>query len=73
MKNTDRYFIVTKIEWDTDDADALSDLPAIVNVSLLIEPDFSEDDIEDYLGDYLADQYGYCVNGFKYAETTEQK
>lgn len=73
MENTERYFIVTKIEWDTDDAESLSDLPAMVNICLLIEPDFSEDDIHDYLGDYLADNYGCCVYGFKYTETTEQE
>lgn len=57
-------FIVTDIEWDTDEEDV--DLPDNVEVIASYD-DFCDinDDVEvgDFLVDCLSDTYGWCVMG----------
>ena len=66
-------YIVTNIEWDISDTDTDTDeiasLPAWVNVSIAVNPNPTEDEIESSISDALADNYGFCVFGFDYEES----
>lgn len=61
-------YIVTNIEYDTDDTDDTSDLPKelIITVPSDVEGD---ENIEQYISDKISDQTGFCHNGF--AATSE--
>lgn len=63
-------YIVTNIEWDVSDSDTdeIPNLPAWVNVSIAVNPNPTEDEIESRICDALADNYGFCVFGFDYQE-----
>lgn len=63
-------YIVTNIEWDVSDSDSdeIPNLPAWVNVSIKVNPNPTEDEIESSISDTLADHYGFCVFGFDYEE-----
>ena len=55
-------YIVENIDWDVDDYEELDDLPT--QLTVLVPND--EEDPEEYISDYLSDEYGYCHNGFTY-------
>lgn len=55
-QNPKRY--ATHIEWDTDGENAKElDLPEWVEI-----PEYIED---EYVADYLSDEFGFCVNSFE--------
>lgn len=57
-------------EWDIDHADE-ADLPEKIEL-IITEDDVDNlddnDDIEEFIEDYLSDKYGYCHYGFQYDE-----
>ena len=62
MKKRTEY-IVENIDWDIDGyEEVLDSLPA--QLTVLVPND--EEDPEEYISDYLSDEYGYCHNGFTY-------
>lgn len=70
---------VTNIDWDIDIDDfefdeldmqdltkkELQDYLNLPTEEEIVVPEDDED--EDYIGDYLSDKYGYCVNSFNIA------
>jgi len=60
MTENNSYYL-TQIEWDTDGEEAL---PLPKTARLELHPDTV--DIEEALGDLLAERFGYCVYGFNY-------
>lgn len=48
------------IKWDTDGEDVSLPKSVVINV-----PD-DEEDIADYVSDYLSDEYGFCHFGFEF-------
>ena len=61
MKKRTEY-IVENIDWDIDGyEEVLDSLPA--QLTVLVPND---EDPEEYISDYLSDEYGYCHNGFTY-------
>lgn len=74
-----KKIIITDIEWDTDDGydgeDQELELPSELEipVSELLYDDESPDDVDeeeigDRIADYLSDEYGFCVFGFRMEE-----
>ena len=64
-------FLVTNIEWDLSDSesDAIPNLPAFANISTTtLQPNPTDCEIEEFISDYLSDEYGFCVFGFDYEE-----
>ena len=56
-------------DFDWEDEDEL-DLPTEVEIS---RPDIEDiDEIEEYISDYLSDEYGFCVNSFKFDFDTKK-
>lgn len=54
---------LTNINWDTDGEDI--DLPNEVEAPNEIVKDFNdEEELLDYLSDWLSDEYGFCHDGF---------
>jgi len=69
---------ITDIEWDTSDWDeeeelasgvCVPDLPSEVE-DVTIKVDRNED-IDEAIGEWLADTYGYCTEGFSYEVVKE--
>ena len=60
-----RTILVTNIKWDTDDESPMElGLPTEVEVELPDRfPNYNED-IEEFVSDYLSDTYGFCHCGF---------
>ena len=58
-------FKVWNISWDTDGEDV--DLPTELTVTVPEEV-FASDGEEDYISDWLSDEYGFCHNGFLFKE-----
>ena len=58
-------FKVWDISWDTDGEDV--DLPTELTV-VVPEEVFASDGEEDYISDWLSDEYGFCHNGFLFKE-----
>ena len=63
------------IYWDVDDEDEDTNLPQEVLFELEDDDDIEayyegkeNGDEDDFLSDKLADEYGFCVNGFTYKE-----
>lgn len=56
---------VSHIQWDVDDEKDLESLPdtVIVNVP---EEVWAADEEEEWISDYLSDEYGFLHNGFIY-------
>ena len=54
---------VSHIEWDIDNPEDLDDLPKTVIVDVPEEV-VAADEEEDYISDWLSDEYGFCHNGF---------
>ena len=54
---------VSHIAWDVDNPNDILDLPEIVIVDVP-EEIVAADEEEDYISDYLSDEYGFCHNGF---------
>lgn len=57
----DVKFRVYNIDWDTDGEDV--DLPNEIEVNVPAEV-VDYDDVNDYISDWLSDEYGFCHNGF---------
>ena len=57
----DVKFRVYDIDWDTDGEDV--DLPNEIEVNVPAEV-VDYDDVNDYISDWLSDEYGFCHNGF---------
>ena len=55
---------VTDIDWETDGEDI--DLPVSVDVPLGDRGFFDDEELEEYISDYLSDRYGFLHNGFYY-------
>ena len=81
FKNIDKEeltgkFLTVKfhVDWDFDEEDkavlavTLPDADFTAFVPVPEEDDF---DIEDYLSDWLSDEYGFCHNGFSYEISIE--
>lgn len=73
----EKKFEVSKIKWDVTDDDMskkeqkeiLATLPKKVIVTITdydVEDLNDEEEVEEYIADYLSDEYGYCHNGFDY-------
>lgn len=74
------YYLVTDIEWDTDDEDFdesseddILELPTTMEVPIEAlleegetEDNVDDDDLEERIGDYLSDQTGFCHYGFSF-------
>lgn len=58
---------VSHIAWDVDDPDELDDLPDTVIV-YVPEELVAADEEEEYIREYLSNEYGFCHNGFLYRE-----
>ena len=57
---------VGDIEWDVDDEEDLETLPKLVFIpNGELNPDV---DLEDAIGDWLSNTYGYCHKGFTYED-----
>ena len=56
---------VRHIAWDVDDPSELDDLPEELVVTVP-EEIVADDGEEEYISDYLTDEYGFCHNGFLY-------
>lgn len=52
------------IEWDCDDPKEKKKLPTEVVIDFEELPDYVWEDLEIEIGDYLADKFGYCNNGY---------
>lgn len=71
---SDTYSIyVYDIDWDIDDWDGDDDvendpdLPTEVTVEVPMDViNNGSDAVDDYISNYLSDEYGYCHNGFNY-------
>jgi hypothetical protein len=61
------------IEWDTDDTDGeIHNLPSEVNVTLETDPnDLESNAVAEALCDWLSDNFGFCVWGFKFGYSKE--
>lgn len=60
-----RLYKVNNINWDTDGEDV--DLPKTMVVE--VDTDIvgkDEEDIEEYISDYITDETGFCHKGFNY-------
>ena len=55
---------VTDIKWDTDGEEV--DLPDEEQINLDISNESDWDEIEEEIGNYLSDTYGFCHDGFTY-------
>ena len=64
----DVKFRVYDIDWDTDGEDV--DLPdeVVVDVPDEIVGYGDDGDVNDYISDWLSDEYGFCHNGFLFEE-----
>ena len=63
----DVKFKVYNIDWDTDGEDV--DLPNEVEVDVPAEiVAYGDNEVEDFISDYLSDEYGFCHNGFNIKE-----
>ena len=58
-------------QFDLIDQDDL-DLPSVVIINLEYY-EVDEADIEDFIGDYLSENYGYCVHNFNYVINNNRK
>lgn len=65
-----RFFKVFNINWDVDDIEELEGLPKVINVVIEDNNNMDDDDIEEYLSDYITDEYSFCHDGFNYEEDT---
>lgn len=67
-----RHYWVHDIDWDTEGEDV--DLPTDVEVPV-DEDDagISDEVLEEYLSDWLSEEYGYCHRGFVYMEVNRAK
>ena len=67
-----RHYWVHDIEWDIDGEDV--DLPTDVEVPV-DEDDagISDEILEEYLSDWLTEEYGFCHKGFVYMEINRGK
>lgn len=55
------------IDWDTDGDKKQFDLmPQEVTMELEVPEDANEDELDDYIGGKLSDDYGYCHFGYEY-------
>lgn len=63
----ERRFYVWHIQWDVGSNDTDISLPSqcVVYVNNNGQTD---EMIEDYISDYLSDEYGFCHHGFDYEE-----
>ena len=52
--------LVTDIDWDVDDELELDVLPT----DIIHTFDVPEEELDDYVSDWLSDNYGYCHKGF---------
>lgn len=51
------------IKWDVDEIEDLEYLPTEVEIPSYLITD--EDDLLDYVSDWLSDEYGFCHDGFE--------
>ncbi len=61
----DIRILVSNIEWDTDGEDI--DLPSevlITNPNKEMVQSVEDNDYADEIGDFLSDEYGFCLYGF---------
>lgn len=74
-----KKIIITDIEWDTDDGydgeDQELELPSELEIPVSelfydneTPDDVDEEEIGDRIADYLSDEYGFCVFGFRMEE-----
>ena len=57
-------FDISDIDWDTDGEEI--DLPEGINgIELDYVPE-RDGDADEFLSEWLSDEYGFCVNGFSY-------
>jgi hypothetical protein len=59
-----RKYIVTNIEYDTDGRKVV--LPKELTIE--VPDDVQDDEIEEYIGDEISNQTGYCHCGFSLTE-----
>ena len=52
------------IKWDTDGEEI--DLPKRISVDVPVEVTGDNDELEDYLSDFITDFTGWCHGGFQY-------
>ncbi|MDD6104176.1 MAG: hypothetical protein PUB73_06170 [Bacteroidales bacterium] len=59
---------IFNIDWDTDN-EVIPELPTEINVELSEPLGFSikdEEELANFLSDYISDTYGFCHFGFDY-------
>jgi len=61
-------FFIYNINWDVLESEKeILGLPIEVTINLSENTwDMIKCDFDDYIADYLSDQYGYCLLGFDY-------
>ena len=59
------HCVVSDIDWDTD-GEEVEGLPSTVEVDVPADECLEPEDFEEWISDYLSDEYGFCHNGFKY-------
>jgi hypothetical protein len=60
-----RTATITNILYDVDTDDNDVKLPTTLK-NVKIPDDITNDEVEDFLMDYISDTTGFCHNGFKY-------
>ena len=80
-----RFFIVSDIEWDTEEAlpedkEVIEALPKEIgcvagddDIQVWEEEEYEEDDIYDYIVEYLTDKYEWCLANYSIEEVTEEE
>ena len=64
-----RYFIVSDIEWDTEEA-----LPEdMEQIEQLPETIYEEEDIMDYIEEYLVEEYEWAMSNFSIEEVSKEE
>lgn len=61
-----KTYRITNIKWDTDELEI--DLPTDFSMSVDVEKDTTELEIEERISDSISNVYGFCHFGFNYEE-----
>ena len=80
-----RYFIVSDIEWDTEEAlpediEQIEQLPETIGyiassdvVREWEDDEYEEEDIMDYIEEYLVEEYEWCMSNYSIEEVSKEE
>ena len=80
-----RYFIVSDIEWDTEEAlpedmEQIEQLPETIGyiaesdvVQEWKEEEYEEEDIMDYIEEILVEEYEWCMSDYSFEEVSKEE